>query len=200
MAAKPAIVFCFLYCVLGSLLPSALFAGFIINRGSMVFDSGYSAGNTFTPVAAGGYRSLVFKSGRSIASWSSNYYCRVAPPADNNFVAVAAGGCHSIAFKYEGAILDRDGNDYDLAAFPAGNKFIGIAAGRAYSLAPRYSFSLPGDLDGTGSVYSWNPNVFADKGLLPCDLSDFAPLANWLVDCHADPNNPKVTIAKMVGP
>jgi hypothetical protein len=194
-------------CILGFLLSSALFAGFIMDRYSMVVDNNDSVGDCFTAVAAGGdhsiigwgdnsngqatppdgndfiavaaggYHSLAFKSDHSIVGWSSNYYCQATPPAENNFIAIVARGYHAIVLKFDGTIAGWGENDCGQAASLAGNNFIDITAGGAHSFAPRYSFALSGDLGDTGSVEIWDLNVFADKWLSSYDFSDFASLA-----------------------
>jgi alpha-tubulin suppressor-like RCC1 family protein len=150
LSARPIIGFCFLCCVLGSFLPSALYAGSIKGWGSMAFDSNSFAGSRFTTIAAGGSHSLALKSDGSIVGWGNDTYGQATPPDGNALIAIAAGGYHSLALKSDGSIIAWGRNNYGEATPPDGNNFIAIAAGGYHSLA----------LKSDGSIVGWGNDTY----------------------------------------
>jgi hypothetical protein len=111
----------------------------------------------------------------------------------DQFTAVAGGGGHSLALKSDGSIVGWGNNFYGQATPPDGDEYVAVAAGGYHSLG-LYNicqFTLSGDLNNNCRVNIWDLDFLTDEWLLHYNLTDFAALAaNWLVDCHADPDNP----------
>lgn len=141
-------------------------ATLILECHTSISDSGASASNVVSIIAASGYHSLAFRSDGNLVGWGNSG--GAIPAGLGNIVAIAGGFYHDLALKTNGVAVAWGSNGYGQGTIPTGwnSNIVAIAAGAEHSLLLRSN----------GMMIAWGNNIYGQTNY-PKNVSNIVAIA-----------------------